>query len=184
QICLQYTKDDISKSPYTYCRKGITLQNNPTYSIRSILFRRLFLSLLPLKPSTYTRPRRLLTANRFCSTMSSRSSSAQQHISPLASGVSVTRNLWINLFYSNKFPRPTPITFLLFDLEITLLLPLPRALQISNLNSTTLIAFILITILALGLAYNTNISIPPYINLSMPRRDDTFTFYPNYNYFS
>lgn len=49
------------------------------------------------------------------------------------------------------FPRSNYISFIW--LRDTLLLPLPRALQISNLKSTTLIAFILITILALGLAY-------------------------------
>nr|ADH29758.1 NADH dehydrogenase subunit 3 [Peromyscus californicus]ADH29762.1 NADH dehydrogenase subunit 3 [Peromyscus californicus] len=45
------------------------------------------------------------------------------------------------------------ITFLLFDLEIALLLPLPWAIQMSNINMMTLTAFILISILALGLAY-------------------------------
>nr|QHB76906.1 NADH dehydrogenase subunit 3 [Hylomyscus baeri] len=45
------------------------------------------------------------------------------------------------------------ITFLLFDLEIALLLPLPWAIQSTNLVSTTVTAFILITILSLGLSY-------------------------------
>nr|UZC29778.1 NADH dehydrogenase subunit 3 [Microtus richardsoni] len=45
------------------------------------------------------------------------------------------------------------ITFLLFDLEIALLLPLPWAMQFPNMNTPTIMAFTLITILALGLAY-------------------------------
>nr|YP_009427723.1 NADH dehydrogenase subunit 3 [Myocastor coypus]APC60924.1 NADH dehydrogenase subunit 3 [Myocastor coypus]ASU96472.1 NADH dehydrogenase subunit 3 [Myocastor coypus]AXQ02547.1 NADH dehydrogenase subunit 3 [Myocastor coypus] len=45
------------------------------------------------------------------------------------------------------------ITFLLFDLEIALLLPLPWAFQTMNLNMMTGIAIALILILSLGLTY-------------------------------
>nr|QHB77638.1 NADH dehydrogenase subunit 3 [Hylomyscus stella] len=45
------------------------------------------------------------------------------------------------------------ITFLLFDLEIALLLPLPWAIQSTNMTTTTITAFILISILSLGLCY-------------------------------
>nr|YP_008080765.1 NADH dehydrogenase subunit 3 [Coendou insidiosus]AFQ55797.1 NADH dehydrogenase subunit 3 [Coendou insidiosus] len=45
------------------------------------------------------------------------------------------------------------ITFLLFDLEIALLLPLPWAIQTNNLKSMITVALMLILILALGLAY-------------------------------
>nr|YP_010758130.1 NADH dehydrogenase subunit 3 [Macroscelides flavicaudatus]WEW63440.1 NADH dehydrogenase subunit 3 [Macroscelides flavicaudatus] len=45
------------------------------------------------------------------------------------------------------------ITFLLFDLEIALLLPLPWAIQMSNLKLMLTMALLLIIILALGLAY-------------------------------
>nr|UFR83237.1 NADH dehydrogenase subunit 3 [Lasiopodomys raddei] len=45
------------------------------------------------------------------------------------------------------------ITFLLFDLEIALLLPLPWAMQFPDMISLATMAFVLVTILALGLAY-------------------------------
>nr|AGT52305.1 NADH dehydrogenase subunit 3 [Nycticebus bengalensis] len=45
------------------------------------------------------------------------------------------------------------ITFLLFDLEIALLLPLPWAIQTHMLNLMLTMTFLLILILALGLAY-------------------------------
>nr|YP_009502812.1 NADH dehydrogenase subunit 3 [Zenkerella insignis]ASM91483.1 NADH dehydrogenase subunit 3 [Zenkerella insignis] len=45
------------------------------------------------------------------------------------------------------------ITFLLFDLEIALLLPLPWASQTNYLNLMAITALALISILALGLAY-------------------------------
>nr|YP_009092148.1 NADH dehydrogenase subunit 3 [Tamias sibiricus]AHA48111.1 NADH dehydrogenase subunit 3 [Tamias sibiricus] len=45
------------------------------------------------------------------------------------------------------------ITFLLFDLEIALLLPLPWASQTTNIKLMLTMALILILILTLGLAY-------------------------------
>nr|QDA81174.1 NADH dehydrogenase subunit 3 [Megatherium americanum] len=45
------------------------------------------------------------------------------------------------------------ITFLLFDLEIALLLPLPWASQTNNPSPTLIMALILILLLTLGLAY-------------------------------
>nr|YP_001382089.1 NADH dehydrogenase subunit 3 [Meles anakuma]BAF73977.1 NADH dehydrogenase subunit 3 [Meles anakuma] len=45
------------------------------------------------------------------------------------------------------------ITFLLFDLEIALLLPLPWASQSINLNTTLTMALALILLLATSLAY-------------------------------
>nr|YP_007183056.1 NADH dehydrogenase subunit 3 [Aotus lemurinus]AAP33901.1 NADH dehydrogenase subunit 3 [Aotus trivirgatus]ACP19571.1 NADH dehydrogenase subunit 3 [Aotus lemurinus] len=45
------------------------------------------------------------------------------------------------------------ITFLLFDLEIALLLPLPWATQMNNLMLTVNMILALLVILALGLAY-------------------------------
>nr|YP_009354378.1 NADH dehydrogenase subunit 3 [Meriones tamariscinus]AQZ59999.1 NADH dehydrogenase subunit 3 [Meriones tamariscinus] len=45
------------------------------------------------------------------------------------------------------------ITFLLFDLEIALLLPLPWAMQSQNMYQMMFISFSLLTILSLGLAY-------------------------------
>nr|YP_007625127.1 NADH dehydrogenase subunit 3 [Hemitragus jemlahicus]ACI24517.1 NADH dehydrogenase subunit 3 [Hemitragus jemlahicus] len=45
------------------------------------------------------------------------------------------------------------ITFLLFDLEIALLLPLPWASQTTNLNTMLTMALLLISLLAVSLAY-------------------------------
>nr|AIG23273.1 NADH dehydrogenase subunit 3 [Murexia longicaudata] len=45
------------------------------------------------------------------------------------------------------------ITFLLFDLEIALLLPLPWAIQLTTNNMTLTMAYFLIILLTAGLAY-------------------------------
>nr|YP_009184355.1 NADH dehydrogenase subunit 3 [Cyclopes didactylus]ALO62403.1 NADH dehydrogenase subunit 3 [Cyclopes didactylus] len=45
------------------------------------------------------------------------------------------------------------ITFLLFDLEIALLLPLPWASQTNSLITMLIVALLLISLLAMGLAY-------------------------------
>nr|QOU09775.1 NADH dehydrogenase subunit 3 [Grammomys macmillani] len=45
------------------------------------------------------------------------------------------------------------ITFLLFDLEIALLLPLPWAIQTTNIKTMMITACTLLTILSLGLTY-------------------------------
>nr|YP_010970138.1 NADH dehydrogenase subunit 3 [Manis mysteria]WNR50542.1 NADH dehydrogenase subunit 3 [Manis mysteria] len=45
------------------------------------------------------------------------------------------------------------ITFLLFDLEIALLLPLPWASQTNNLSTMLTVALMLILLLAISLAY-------------------------------
>nr|YP_009647950.1 NADH dehydrogenase subunit 3 [Gerbilliscus leucogaster]QBZ37949.1 NADH dehydrogenase subunit 3 [Gerbilliscus leucogaster] len=45
------------------------------------------------------------------------------------------------------------ITFLLFDLEIALLLPLPWAMQSHNMYQMMTFSFLLLSILSLGLAY-------------------------------
>nr|YP_009024087.1 NADH dehydrogenase subunit 3 [Petaurista alborufus]AFH57707.1 NADH dehydrogenase subunit 3 [Petaurista alborufus] len=45
------------------------------------------------------------------------------------------------------------ITFLLFDLEIALLLPLPWASQTNNLMLMLTVALVLVLVLTLGLAY-------------------------------
>nr|YP_002970826.1 NADH dehydrogenase subunit 3 [Oplurus grandidieri]BAH70376.1 NADH dehydrogenase subunit 3 [Oplurus grandidieri] len=45
------------------------------------------------------------------------------------------------------------ILFLLFDLEIALLLPLPWALGLNNPTTTMILAFSILSLLTLGLAY-------------------------------
>nr|YP_010172270.1 NADH dehydrogenase subunit 3 [Dasycercus cristicauda]AIG23013.1 NADH dehydrogenase subunit 3 [Dasycercus cristicauda]QSH39834.1 NADH dehydrogenase subunit 3 [Dasycercus cristicauda] len=45
------------------------------------------------------------------------------------------------------------ITFLLFDLEIALLLPLPWAIQLSTTNTMLILAYFIIILLTGGLAY-------------------------------
>ncbi|NP_008797.1 NADH dehydrogenase subunit 3 (mitochondrion) [Hippopotamus amphibius] len=45
------------------------------------------------------------------------------------------------------------ITFLLFDLEVALLLPLPWATQTTNLKTMLIMALTLISLLAISLAY-------------------------------
>nr|QXX99790.1 NADH dehydrogenase subunit 3 [Osteolaemus cf. tetraspis] len=45
------------------------------------------------------------------------------------------------------------ILFLLFDLEIAILLPLAWALQLSNLIKTTVLAIIIFSLMFMGLAY-------------------------------
>nr|YP_009503079.1 NADH dehydrogenase subunit 3 [Anomalurus pelii]ASM91421.1 NADH dehydrogenase subunit 3 [Anomalurus pelii] len=76
--------------------------------------------------------------------------SSQEKLSPYECGFDPMGSA--RLPFSMKFFM-VAITFLLFDLEIALLLPLPWASQTNYLNLMALTALALISILALGLAY-------------------------------
>lgn len=58
------TRRYISRPPYPYCTKRLTLRNNSFYYFWSLLFLWILLSLLPLQSSPHSRARRLLTPNR------------------------------------------------------------------------------------------------------------------------
>lgn len=75
-----YPRRNISRSPHPYCTKRTPIWNNPIHYLRSILLRRIFLSILPLQPSPYPRPRWLLTPNRNYPLKPPRSTSSK-HIS-------------------------------------------------------------------------------------------------------
>ena len=59
---------------YTNRPKRVTIWNSFIYCLRSPIFHRLLLSLLPLKPCPHSRTRRVLTTNRHPSFKSLRSS--------------------------------------------------------------------------------------------------------------
>lgn len=59
-----YPRRDLPRPPHTPSTKGITIRNNSIYHLRSILFPRVLLSLLPLKLSTNTRTGGMLAPHR------------------------------------------------------------------------------------------------------------------------
>ncbi|NP_008582.1 NADH dehydrogenase subunit 3 (mitochondrion) [Orycteropus afer] len=69
---------------------------------------------------------------------------------PYECGFDPMGSVWLP--FSMKFFL-VAITFLLFDLEIALLLPLPWAIQTNNLKLMLFMALLLISLLALSLAY-------------------------------
>lgn len=72
-----YPREYLSRPPHSCCPKGIAIRNSPIYRVRSILLRRIFLSLLPLKPSTDSRTGSMLTTYRYYSPKSTRSATSQ-----------------------------------------------------------------------------------------------------------
>lgn len=72
---------NVPRPPHPYCTKRPPIRNNPVYCLRSILLCRIFLSILSFQPSSYPRPRRLLTPNRNYPFKSPRSTPSK-YISP------------------------------------------------------------------------------------------------------
>lgn len=72
-----YPREYLSGPPHPCCPKRIAIWNSPIYRVRSILLRRIFLSLLPLKPSTNSRTGSMLTTYRYYSPKSTRSAASQ-----------------------------------------------------------------------------------------------------------
>nr|UPM52031.1 NADH dehydrogenase subunit 3 [Potamogale velox] len=73
-----------------------------------------------------------------------------EKISPYECGFDPIKSA--RLPFSMKFFM-VAITFLLFDLEIALIIPLPWATQTDNINLTLTLALTIIIMLTLGLAY-------------------------------
>lgn len=76
-----YPRKHLSRTPYTNRTKGPPVWNDSIHYLRSILLRRLLLSLLSLKPSPNPRARRMLTPYRHYPPKSPRGPSPQ-HICP------------------------------------------------------------------------------------------------------
>nr|XP_020008013.1 uncharacterized protein LOC109675814 [Castor canadensis] len=74
------TRRYIPGPPHPNCSKRTAIRNSTIHRLRSFLLRRIFLSLLPLKPSPNPRTRRLLTTHRYQPTRPPRRPSPQ-HIS-------------------------------------------------------------------------------------------------------
>lgn len=85
----------IPRPSHPNCTKRIALWNNSIYYLRSVFLCRLFLSLLPLKPSPYPRTRRMLTSDRHHTAQPIRSSPTQ-HICSTS----------IRSFYHMSSPQP------------------------------------------------------------------------------
>lgn len=75
-----YPRKYIPRTSHSCRTKRTTIWNNTIHCLRSVFLRWVFLSILPLQLSSYTRFRRLLTTNRDFTTKSSRSPTTK-HIS-------------------------------------------------------------------------------------------------------
>lgn len=71
-----YSREHLPRPPHPHSPERPTIWHDPLHHIRSILLLRVFLSILPLKPSTNPRTRRPMTPNRH--------QTAQPHRSPPA----------------------------------------------------------------------------------------------------
>ena len=71
------TRRHISRPPHTPRAKRSPIRDNPFYHLRSVLLPRILLSLLPRKPCTHPRARRLLATHRHYPPRPLRSSSSK-----------------------------------------------------------------------------------------------------------
>ena len=85
------TRGYIPRTPHPACPKRPPIWHNSFYYFRSLLLPRIFLSLLPLKPGTNPRTRRLLTSNRTSHPRPIRSSLTQYSCSS-----SIRRNCYLS----------------------------------------------------------------------------------------
>lgn len=77
-----YPREHLSRPPHPNRTERPPIRNNSIYRLRSLLLFRILLGLLPLKPSSHSWARRMLTTHRHSPSQPPRSSPSQ-HISPI-----------------------------------------------------------------------------------------------------
>ena len=80
-VTTHYSREHFPRPPHISCPKRLTIRYNFIYYFRGSVLHWILLSFLPLKPSTNTRIRRLLTTNRNSPTKPPRSTPTK-HLNP------------------------------------------------------------------------------------------------------